>query len=31
VFSQLAQRGVTGVSLRTLDLIKHSGIRSIIC
>jgi hypothetical protein len=29
VFSQLARRGVTGVSLRALDLIKHSGIRSI--
>lgn len=29
VFSQLARRGVIGVSLRALDLIKHSGIRSI--
>jgi hypothetical protein len=29
VFSQLAQRGITGVSMRALDLIKHSGIRSI--
>jgi hypothetical protein len=30
VFDQLAtERGATGVSLRMLDLIKHSGIRSI--
>ena len=29
VFSQLAQRGITGVSMRALDLIKHSGIRAI--
>lgn len=29
VFSQLNQRGVTGVSMRALDLIKHSGIRPL--
>jgi hypothetical protein len=29
VFSQLNQRGITGVSMRALDLIKHSGIRSV--
>jgi hypothetical protein len=29
VFSQLNQRDITGVSMRALDLIKHSGIRSI--
>lgn len=29
VISLLAARGITGVSLRALDLIKHSGIRSI--
>jgi hypothetical protein len=28
VITQLAERGVTGVSLRALDLIKHGGIRS---
>jgi hypothetical protein len=29
VFSQLNQRDITGVSMRALDLIKHSGIRAI--
>ncbi|HWT50009.1 MAG TPA: hypothetical protein VN255_16065 [Mycobacterium sp.] len=30
VIGQLAERGVYGVSLRALDLIKHSGIRTIV-